>query len=91
MREDFGFGGDEFLIGDCMDDWQQATQEFWQERMDDDWDGDIDLMGDDWEDEQEFNLEDEIMRQIDEEEEEIEDYMQYCNRIAEDDDLWGEW
>ena len=22
MREDFGFGGDEFLIGDCQEDWQ---------------------------------------------------------------------
>lgn len=21
MDEDFGFGGDEFLIGDCQDDW----------------------------------------------------------------------
>jgi hypothetical protein len=21
MSEDFGWGGDEFLIGDCMDDW----------------------------------------------------------------------
>ena len=21
--EDFGFGGDEFLIGDCMEDWHQ--------------------------------------------------------------------
>jgi len=35
MREDFGFGGDEFLTGDCRDDW----------------DLDIDPELDDWEDE----------------------------------------
>lgn len=37
--EDFGFGGDEFMIGDCMGDW----------------DNDLDAHADLWEEEQEFN------------------------------------
>lgn len=36
MREDFGYFGDEYMLGDCMDDWALAL--------------DPELAGDDWDD-----------------------------------------
>jgi hypothetical protein len=33
MGEDFGWSGDEFLIGDCQDDWLQNDRLIWQERQ----------------------------------------------------------
>lgn len=32
--EDFGWSGDEFLMGDCQGDWLDARADEWQERQD---------------------------------------------------------
>lgn len=42
--EDFGFGGDEFLIGDCMEDWALDLDPELDDFDDDDevyWTGDL--------------------------------------------------
>jgi len=46
--EDFGWSGDEFLLGDCMEDWLQRPEEFPEQDDDVLWDDvvepeDIDL------------------------------------------------
>lgn len=39
MNEDFGYHGDEYMLGDCLDDrmnWGHSTVEFWADRMSED-------------------------------------------------------
>ena len=84
MREDFGYFGDEFLLGDCRDDWGMATVQYRQEVMAeerDDFDENEGKEEDDC-----WGVEDEIMDEL-QEEEDLLILKEKMKRYKDDD--WG--